>query len=113
VGGPKTIYLLHHSHTDIGYTEEQHRIERWQVDFLRQALRLQRERPEFRWVCETFWAVERFLEQATPAERTALADAVQAGRVGLSASYLNFNELLAGWPAIPRWRTSRSIPTAG
>ena len=90
----KTLYLLHHSHTDVGYTEEQHRIERWQVDFVRQALHLQRERPEFRWVCETFWPVERFLEQATADERTAFADSVRAGRLSLSASYLNFNELL-------------------
>ena len=47
----------------------------------------------FRWTCETFWAVERFLAVATADERAALADAVRTGTIGLSASYLNFSEL--------------------
>ena len=34
----RTLFLIHHSHTDVGYTEPQGRIERWQVDFIRQAL---------------------------------------------------------------------------
>ena len=35
---PWTIYVIHHSHTDIGYTERQERIEQYHVDFIRQAL---------------------------------------------------------------------------
>ena len=63
---PFTLLLVHHSHTDVGYTEAQPRIERWHVDFLRQALAILAERPDFRWTCETLWAVERFLAEATP-----------------------------------------------
>ena len=59
---PRTLLVVHHSHTDIGYTERQDRIERWHVDFLREALRISDDRPGFKWTCETFWAVERFLE---------------------------------------------------
>mgnify|MGYP000016461092 CR=1 FL=1 len=33
-----TLLLIHHSHTDLGYTELQGRITRWHVDFIRQAL---------------------------------------------------------------------------
>ncbi|MHC4470952.1 MAG: glycoside hydrolase family 38 N-terminal domain-containing protein [Planctomycetota bacterium] len=97
-----TLYVLHHSHTDIGYTERQDRITRWHVDFVRQALRaIEQTAPRrdehfsgFRWVCETFWGVERFLERASEAEREAFAGAVRDGDIGLSASYLNFNELV-------------------
>jgi hypothetical protein len=35
---PGTVCIIHHSHTDIGYTETQQRITRWHVDFIRQAL---------------------------------------------------------------------------
>ncbi|UCH83175.1 MAG: glycoside hydrolase, partial [Candidatus Latescibacterota bacterium] len=98
----KTLYVIHHSHTDIGYTEMQGRIERWQVDFVRQALRIiesgrgprDNDFTGFRWVCEAFWAVERFLEQAKPHEVESFIRAVKSGDVGLSASYLNFTELL-------------------
>jgi hypothetical protein len=99
---PKTLYVIHHSHTDIGYTEMQGRIERWHVDFIRQALQIiESSRSQidenftgFKWVCETFWAVERFIDQAKPREVERLIYAITTGDLGLSASYLNFTELI-------------------
>lgn len=99
---PHTLYLIHHSHTDIGYTEFQARIERWQVDFIRQALRILRDSRHhrnqhfdgFKWTCETFWPVEKFLQQAGREDIQAFEQALQAGDFGLSASFLNLTELL-------------------
>ncbi|MBJ8192962.1 hypothetical protein JDS79_40185, partial [Bacillus cereus] len=56
---PWKIYAIHHSHTDVGYTERQEKIQQYHVDFIRQALHILREiesgrRPEwkgFKWVC--------------------------------------------------------------
>lgn len=98
---PWTIYAIHHSHTDIGYTERQERIEQYHVDFIRQALDItdtahRGERPEwksFRWTCETFWAVEKFLESATTEEKEAFQQAVIRGDIELSGTYLNMTEL--------------------
>ena len=98
---PWTIYLIHHSHTDIGYTERQEKIERNHVDFIRQAVRILKAihsgaNPEwtgFKWNCETFWAVERFWEQAGADERDDFVRFVQSGEIGLSGSYLNMTEL--------------------
>ena len=36
----KRLLVVHHSHTDIGYTEPQARIARWHADFIRQALEI-------------------------------------------------------------------------
>ena len=33
-----TVYLIHHSHTDIGYTERQDKIMRYHCDFIMQAI---------------------------------------------------------------------------
>lgn len=33
-----TVYLIHHSHTDIGYTERQEKLMRYHYDFIRQAI---------------------------------------------------------------------------
>ena len=98
----KTLYVIHHTHTDIGYTELQGRVAHWQSDFIHQALDIierthERTGPDFdgfRWTCETFWGVERFLQRATSDEAEAFAEAVRSGAIGLSGSYLNFNELL-------------------
>ncbi|WP_068618221.1 glycoside hydrolase family 38 N-terminal domain-containing protein [Paenibacillus tuaregi] len=98
---PWTIYVIHHSHTDIGYTERQERIEQYHVDFIRQALKIcntahTQEHPEwksFRWTCETFWAVEQFLKEASPDEQEAFQQAVTRGQIELSGTYLNMTEL--------------------
>ncbi|WP_195573743.1 glycoside hydrolase family 38 C-terminal domain-containing protein [Paenibacillus sp. 1001270B_150601_E10] len=96
-----TVYAIHHSHTDIGYTERQEKIEQYHVDFIRQALHIVNEahkgtKPEwsgFRWTCETFWAVERFLDEASDAEKSSFAEAVLRGDLELSGTYLNMTEL--------------------
>ncbi|MFI2856165.1 glycoside hydrolase [Paenibacillus sp. JSM ZJ436] len=98
---PWTIYAIHHSHTDIGYTERQERIEQYHVDFIRQAVKISEaahrgERPDwkpFRWTCETFWAVEKFLESASADEQEAFQQAVLRGDIELSGTYLNMTEL--------------------
>ncbi|WP_175406361.1 glycoside hydrolase family 38 C-terminal domain-containing protein [Bacillus sp. FJAT-27264] len=95
------IYAIHHSHTDLGYTERQEKIEQYHVDFIRQALRIVQEAHNgtnpvwqgFRWTCETFWAVEQFLQQASAAEQRDFAEAVLRGDIELSGTYLNMTEL--------------------
>ncbi|NMO96446.1 glycoside hydrolase [Paenibacillus lemnae] len=98
---PWTIYAIHHSHTDIGYTERQERIEQYHVDFIRQAIKITEaahkgDHPEwkpFRWTCETFWAVEKFLKAATDEEKEAFQQAILRGDIELSGTYLNMTEL--------------------
>ena len=36
----KTVYVVHHSHTDIGYTDLQERVVQGQVNYIRSALRI-------------------------------------------------------------------------
>nr|WP_238358026.1 glycoside hydrolase [Cohnella zeiphila] len=96
------IYVIHHSHSDIGYTERQEKIEQYHADYVRQAIRIVEDartgsRPEwqgFKWTCETFWAVERFLEKASPDELERFASALRQGDIELSGTYLNMTELI-------------------
>lgn len=99
---PWKIYAIHHSHTDIGYTERQEKIQQYHVNFIRQALQILREirsgrHPEwagFKWVCETFWPVESFMKRASEQEKAEFAAAVRHGEIGLSGTYLNMSELM-------------------
>ena len=96
------IDVLHHSHTDIGYTARQELICRQHADFLRQALFILRrvdrgeaeEQRLFRWQCENWWQIENFLRFADEAEQADLIRYIQEGRIGLSASYLNLTDLV-------------------
>lgn len=97
-----TVYVIHHSHTDIGYTDRQEKIAQYHVDFIKQAIAASEtdalaERPagtEFRWTCETFWAVEQFLREAGPEWKSRFDAALRRGDLELSATYLNMTELI-------------------
>ncbi|MDT8303467.1 MAG: polysaccharide lyase family protein, partial [Sedimentisphaerales bacterium] len=89
------IYLLHHSHVDIGYTHVQTEVVRKHWEYFKQVIELARESadyPEgarFKWNVEVLWAVESYLKQATSNEREAFIDAVKKGWIGLDALYGN------------------------
>ncbi|MGL4346065.1 MAG: hypothetical protein ACRCTE_12785 [Cellulosilyticaceae bacterium] len=85
------IYVVHHSHTDIGYTDLQEKILFNHVDYIREVCKF--DNPDFKWNCETYYCVERFFEEATDAEKEKFYQCVKAGTIGLSANYLNFNDL--------------------
>lgn len=90
-----TVYLLHHTHLDIGYTHHQSEVEQRQWSFLDQAIELgqkTREYPteaQFTWLPEGLWAVDSYLRQAAPEKRDAFVAAVRAGDIGLDALYGN------------------------
>jgi alpha-mannosidase len=90
-----TVYILPHSHTDIGYTEIQTRIEQKQVDNLLQGIAAARQTasyPEgarFVWNVEVLWAAELYLNRLGPAQRALFLDAVKKGQVALNGMYLN------------------------
>ncbi len=96
------LYLLHHSHTDIGYTERQEKLKRYHVDFIQQAIDILKEiedgkRPEwegFRWMCENYWQVENFLTNSSPENIASFERYVQAGLIDISLNYLNMTELV-------------------
>jgi hypothetical protein len=91
----RTVYLLPHSHHDIGYTDLQPNILKKQIQNLNDALDLIRKNgaypPEarFKWNVEVLWSVEAFLETATPEKQQEFIDAVKRGDIGLQGTYLN------------------------
>ena len=91
---PFSIYLLHSSHTDVGYTDTQEKMKAHHIAFIREALALAAREPRFKWNCESYWCVEQFLKEASPEETQTFVNAVKKGNIGLSASYLNLTDLV-------------------
>ena len=96
----KKVYIVHHSHTDVGYTDLQEQIIYNQVNNIRNVISLVRngyeqDGPEkdFKWNCETYYCVEQFLKSASPREQEDFFELVRKGNIGISATYLNFNDL--------------------
>jgi hypothetical protein len=87
------VYLLPHSHVDIGYTHVQTDVEKAQWKYLETAIEAARksaaypEGSRFKWNVEVLWAVDSYLQQASPEKRQAFFEAVKARQVGLDALY--------------------------
>ena len=92
----KTVYVIHHSHTDFGYTDLQVRVIAIQVNYIKTVLDMMRkpEYADFRWNCETLYCVEEFWRYASEEDRADFAEFVKEGKIGISANYLNFNDLV-------------------
>ena len=97
----RNIYIVHHSHTDVGYTDLQERVIYSQAQNIRTAVGLIKKgrqeglsRKNLKWNCETAYCVERFWEIASPEEKKAFFDLVKEGAFGISANWLNFNDLV-------------------
>ncbi len=89
------VFLLPHSHVDIGYTHVQTDVERAQWKYLEMAMEASKrsanypEGARFKWNVEVLWAVDGYLRQASPEKQQQFIDAVKAGWIGLEALYGN------------------------
>ena len=92
---PLTIYVLPHSHTDIGYTEIQTAIEQKQINNLLLGMAAARrtagypEGARFVWNVEVLWAADLYLQRMNDQQRADFFAAVKSGQVALNGMYLN------------------------
>jgi alpha-mannosidase len=89
------IYLLHHSHVDIGYTHVQTEVIRKHWQYFEQVIELARKSADyppgsrFKWNVEVLWAVDSYLKEAPEEKRKEFIDAINKGWIALDALYGN------------------------
>jgi len=92
------VFLIYHSHIDVGYTERQEKIATYQADFMRQAvdcvLKEEQKDHPFKFTAEGFWAIEQYLNKYGKVGEGRLVEAIKTGRFEYVANYLHFAELL-------------------
>ncbi|MEI6457151.1 MAG: glycoside hydrolase family 38 C-terminal domain-containing protein, partial [bacterium] len=96
---PQTIYLVQHTHTDIGYTRPQTEILPehlryidYALDFCDQTDTLPDD-ARFRWTCETSWAVREYLKTRPEEQIERLRRRVREGRIEITGLFLNSSDL--------------------
>jgi hypothetical protein len=91
----RELNFIHHAHTDIGYSALQLDVMKRHIQNINDALDMiaaTRNYPEearFKWNVESLWAVDHFLQQATPEKKAAFIQAVKDGNICVSALYAN------------------------
>ena len=88
-----TIYMIYHSHIDIGYTERQEKIAKYQAEFTKQAINNVLNNPEFKYTAEGFWAIEQYLKKYPNGKQNLIA-AIKTKRFEMTACYFHLAELL-------------------
>ncbi|MFC2102546.1 glycoside hydrolase family 38 C-terminal domain-containing protein, partial [Bacteroidota bacterium] len=94
-----TIYLVQHTHTDIGYTRPQTEILPEHLRYIDYALDFcdqtdnYPEDARFRWTCETTWPVREYLKTRPEAQIERLRKRVQEGRIEIAGLFLNSSDL--------------------
>ena len=95
---PWEIYLVHHTHVDIGYTEPQQMVMPKHADFIVQALDYCTATDHlppgerFVWTCEVSWTVKVFL-QRYPERAEEFFQRVREGRIEVTGIYLQLTDL--------------------
>jgi alpha-mannosidase len=94
-----TIYLVHHSHTDIGYTQDQPIVWEMHSRFIDEALLLTEKYQDhatdgaFRWTVETTGVLDYWLRHATDDEIDRFIALEKSGRVEVTGMFANVTPL--------------------
>jgi hypothetical protein len=91
----REMWILPHSHVDIGYTHRQADVIDIQITNLVTGMRLARASAtnapgmRFKWNPEAVWSLDHFLQRATPEQRAQFIQAVRQGEVGVDGLFGN------------------------
>ncbi len=97
---PWVLYLVQHTHTDIGYTRPQQEILAEHLRYIDLALDLcdqtddYPDAAKFRWTCEASWPVKEFLQARPPEQIARLRKRVLEGRIELTAMMFNLSDMV-------------------
>jgi alpha-mannosidase len=96
----ETIYFIHHSHTDVGYTQDQPIVWEMHTRFIDEALNLAEKYAEsnsdgaFRWTVETTVVLQQWLATASQDDIRRFIALEKAGRVEVTGMFANLTPLL-------------------
>lgn len=88
------IFVVHNSHTDLGYTHRQEWVYKAHQRYIEKAIDIIEKNKDFIWTIETFWMVENFLKGTSLKYAEKFAKYVETGNIELTANYLNTTNLM-------------------
>ncbi len=101
----KRIDIVHHTHTDLGYTDAPRTAHALLAGYIGQAIRLARADPGFAYTCETLLPVWEWWKGASDGQRADLLQAIHEGRIDVMGLPFNITSHLAAesWDRLFGW----------
>lgn len=113
------IFLVQHTHTDIGYTRPQTEILPEHLRFIDHALDYcdqtddYPDAAKFRWTCETSWSVREYLRSRPQEQIDRLLKRINEGRIEATSMFLNFSEIIDESALAAQTKTLRMLKNKG
>lgn len=95
-----TVYILPHSHVDVGYTNLQSKVLKLHINNIDEAIALAAktqnypEEARYKWNTEAVWVVDNYLKNANTAKKSSFWGAVKKGWINIDGAYGNINTSL-------------------
>lgn len=111
----ETLYFVHHSHTDVGYTYDQPIVLDLHERFISTALELAEcyassdSDGAFRWTVENTYVLSRWLQHASPAQIDRFLAMEKAGRIEVTGMFANVTPLLDSDELIESFQLLRTL----
>ena len=113
------IFLVQHTHTDIGYTRPQSEILPEHLRYIDHALDFCDQTDDypddakFRWTCETSWSIREYLKSRPQSQIDRLLQRLREGRIEATGMFLNFSEIVDEPALAAQTRTLRFLKNRG
>jgi len=97
-----SVFILPHSHVDIGYTNVQEKVLKLHMENIDESIALAEKTKDYpagsryKWNTEAVWVVENYLAKADESKRKRFWNAVKNGWIGVDAAYGNINTSATG-----------------
>lgn len=91
------VYIMPHSHVDVGYTNVQEKVLAIHMNNIDEAIRIGQHsknypaEARFKWNTEAIWVVDNYLARADEEKKRIFWDAVKKGWINLDGAYGNIN----------------------
>jgi alpha-mannosidase len=92
-----TIFVVPHTHVDIGYTDYQGKVAENQANTLVEAAELIKKYPDFRFATDGSWNLQQLLETRSARQRDEVLRLIREDKIGVPAQYFN---LLTGYASL-------------
>ncbi len=92
-----TIFVVPHTHLDVGYTDYQGKVAETQARVLTQAGKLIEQHADFRFSMDGSWNLDQLLSTRSAAERDEILNLIRSGKIALPAQNCN---LLTGYASL-------------
>ncbi len=92
-----TVFVVPHTHLDIGFSDYQGKVAEIQSRVLARAQSLIHEHPDFRFSPDGSWNIEQYLATRSQAKIADLMDLFKSGKMSLPAQYVN---VLTGYASL-------------